>query len=302
VGFFIAFILLLLLGCADRAGSPAAAAPPAIALVDDTGQHIRLRAPARRVISLVPAATETIIALGASDRLVARTRYDRDSSVTHLPVVGGGLDPSLEAIITLSPDLVILWASDKRTDLRGRLQVAGIATMALSLEDTTDAYRAIEVLGQALGRETARDTLLQQLRMSLKETQALARTRPRRRVFYVVYNDPPMTAGAGTFITQLLGVAGGENIFGQVETKWPTVALEEVVRRDPDIIVLPVGEMPARTIDRLRQEPGWRDLRAVRSGCVAQINADIANRPGPNVARAARELYRLIHNEICPAR
>ncbi len=302
VGFFISCILLLLLGCGDRAGSSAAAAPPAIELVDDAGQFLRLHGPARRVISLVPSATETVIALGASDRLVGRTRYDRDSAVAHLPPVGGGLDPSLETIVGLAPDLVIVWASDRRSDVRTRLQAAGIATAAFSLQDTTDAYRAIELLGRALGLEAARDALLRRLRTSLNETRALAQVRPRRRVFYVVYNDPPMTAGAGTFISQLLEVAGGENIFGQVETNWPTVALEEVVRRDPDIVVLPVGEMPARTLDRLREEPGWRDLRAVRLGCVAQVNADITNRPGPNLARAARELYRLIHDGTCPVR
>ena len=91
----------------------------------------------------------------------------------------------------------------------------------------------------------------------LRETQAIAATeRSRRRVFYVVYNDPPMTAGPGTFIDQLLDIAGADNIFSDATTNWPTVSLEEVVKRDPDIVVLPVGEMSAQVGDRLEPPRG----------------------------------------------
>jgi iron complex transport system substrate-binding protein len=117
----------------------------------------------------------------------------------------------------------------------------------------------------------------------------------------VVFNDPPMTTGPNTFIAQILDVAGGENVFADAVVRWPTVSLEEVVRRDPELVVLPVGEMPARTLDRLRTEAGWRDLRAVKRGCVVQVDADLVNRPGPRVARAAEQLRIAIHRAGCGA-
>jgi len=298
VGVLFSILLLLLAACTGRTDRPAAAA--AITLTDDAGHTVLLAAPAQRVISLVPSVTETIIALDAGDRIVGRTEYDRDSSLAAVPLIGRGLSPSIEAMIALHPDLVVVWASDKRGDLRGQLEKAKIPVLALEVQDTTDAFRVVGLMGWALGREAAGGMLLDSLRASLKATASIARQRSRRRVFYVVYNDPPMTAGPGTFIDQLLDIAGADNVFSDAASKWPTVSLEEVVKRDPDIVVLPVGEMSAQVGVRLRNTAGWRDLRAVKNGCLALVDADLVNRPGTNVAIAARRLEVLLHDETCP--
>ena len=298
MGVLFSILLLLLAACTGRTDRPAAAA--AITLTDDAGHTVLLAAPAQRVISLVPSVTETIIALDAGDRIVGRTEYDRDSSLAAVPLIGRGLSPSIEAMIALHPDLVVVWASDKRGDLRGQLEKAKIPVLALEVQDTTDAFRVVGLMGWALGREAAGGMLLDSLRASLKATASIARQRSRRRVFYVVYNDPPMTAGPGTFIDQLLDIAGADNVFSDAASRWPTVSLEEVVKRDPDIVVLPVGEMSAQVGERLRNTAGWRDLRAVKNGCLALVDADLVNRPGTNVAIAARRLEVLLHDETCP--
>jgi len=299
VGVLFSILLLLLAACQGGGKDvPAASAP--ISLADDAGHTVRLAAPAQRIISLVPSVTETIIALGAGNRIIARTEYDRDTSLAAVPLVGRGLSPSVEAIIALRPDLVVVWASDKRGDLRGQLEKANIPVLAFEVQDTTDAYRVVTVMGEALGRQGAGSSLLDSLRASLKETASIAAKRSRRRVFYVVYNDPPMTAGPGTFIDQLLDIAGADNIFSDATSNWPTVSLEEVVKRDPDIVVLPVGEMSAQVGERLKATAGWRDLRAVKNNCLALVDADLVNRPGTNVAAAARRLEVLLHDETCP--
>lgn len=300
VGVRICGLLLLLGACGREAPARAGtAADHPITVVDDDGRTLTLPHAARRIVSLVPSATEAIVALGAGDRLVGRTRYDRDSSVAALPVVGGGLDPNLETIVGLTPELVVTWSSDKRGDIRRRLDAARIPTLNLSLQDTTDAFRAVTLLGDALGIPARADGLLSRLRDSLAATRRLAAVEGRRRVFYVVFNDPPMTIGPATFIAQILDLAGGENVFADAAINWPTVSLEQIVRRDPDLVVLPVGEMPARTLERLRTESGWKDLRAVRRGCVVLVEADVVNRPGPNIARAAEQLRTAIHRDGC---
>jgi iron complex transport system substrate-binding protein len=300
VGVRICGVLLLLAACRQQSPTRAeAAADHPITVADDDGRTVSLPHPPRRILSLVPSATETIIALGAGDRLVGRTRYDRDTLLAGLPVVGGGLDPNLETIVGLAPELVVTWSSDKRAETRHRLDAAGIPTLNLSLQDTTDAFRAITLLGDALDIPAHATRLLRQLRDSMSDTRRLAAAEERRRVFYVVYNDPPMTMGPATFIAQMLDLAGGENVFADAAMNWPTVSLEQIVRRDPDLVVLPVGEMPARTLDRLRTEPGWRDLRAVKRGCVVHVEADVVNRPGPNIARAAEQLRTAIHRPGC---
>jgi iron complex transport system substrate-binding protein len=297
VGVFV-FCLLLFLSACDRGATRAPAS--AETLADDAGHLVRVQGPVHRVVSLVPSVTQTVVALGAGDRLVGRTEYDRDSSLAKLPLVGRGLSPSVEAIVALRPDFVVVWASDKRGDRRSQLEKAGISVYAFDVQDTTDAYRVIRVMGQVLARVPQADSLLAGIRASLQATRAQASGRSRRRVFYVVYNDPPMTTGPGTFIDQLLDIAGVENIFKDASSHWPTVSLEEVVKRDPDIVVLPVGEMSAEVGTRLKGTPGWRDLRAVKNGCVALVDADLTNRPGPDVAVAARRLETLLHDETCP--
>jgi iron complex transport system substrate-binding protein len=299
VGVLVWVVLLLLAAC-QGGGKEFPASSAAITLNDDAGHAVQLASPAQRVVSLVPSVTETIIALGAGKRIVGRTEYDRDSSIADVPLVGRGLSPSTEAIIALRPDLVVVWASDKRGDLRGQLEKAGVPVLAFEVQDTSDAYRVLRAMGTALGRQSTADSLQAALRASLVQTASIAAKRSRRRVFYVVYNDPPMTAGPGTFIDQLLDIAGADNVFSDATSNWPTVSLEEVVKRDPDIVVLPVGEMSAQVGDRLRSTAGWRDLRAVKNNCLALVDANLVNRPGTNVAVAARRLEVLLHDETCP--
>jgi ABC-type Fe3+-hydroxamate transport system substrate-binding protein len=125
VGVFICGLLLLLGACGREAPTRAeVAVNRPITVVDDDGRTIALPRAPRPIISLVPSATETIVALGAGDRLVGRTRYDRGSSIAGLPVVGGGLDPNLETIVGLAPELVVTWSSDKRAETRHRLDAA----------------------------------------------------------------------------------------------------------------------------------------------------------------------------------
>lgn len=281
--FFVALLVALLVGC--RGGS--SPAPATIAFTDDAGQPVALAAPAARIVSLVPSATETLVALQARDRIVGRTRYDRDTSLARIADLGGGLDPNVEAIVGLRPDLVITFAGDARGDLRNRLAAAGIATLALRLEDTTDAFRSFATLARVLGDEARGRRLAESVRGELRAVQARA-AGPRPRVFYVVFNDPPMTAGPNTFIGQLLEVAGAENIFADAGTNWPTIAMEELVQRAPEAIVLPTGEMRDAALAKLRTTPGWSSLQAMRDGRVIFVDGDLVNRPGARMGQAAR--------------
>lgn len=277
----------------DRGAPPPVPAP--LLVVDDRGDTLRLRVPAARIISLVPSATESLIALGVANRVVGRTLYDVDPAVRAVPLIGTGQAPNLEAMLALRPDLVILWSSDKRGDVQAQLRRAGIATLAVSLQDTTDAFRALRLLGTATGTTGMATVLVDSLQRTFAATRASIAGQRAPRVFYVVFNNPPMTAGPRTFIGQILTLAGGDNIFADAATNWPTIPLEELVRRDPDVIVLPIGEMADSAVGRLGELPGWRDLRAVRRGQVVRIDANLASRPGPNMGRAATTLRDLLH-------
>ncbi|HEV2147709.1 MAG TPA: cobalamin-binding protein, partial [Longimicrobiaceae bacterium] len=291
-------VLLAACGGGDDAARTSSAAPAdsAVAVVDDAGRTVRLPRPARRVVSLIPSATETLLAIGAGDRLVGRTDFDKGPGLDSLPSVGGGMDPSLEAVLALRPELVLSWGRRGDARVRTRLEELGVPVFTVDVNDTADVFRTMRNLGVLTGRERAADSLATALRGELAEVRASVAGRSEPSVFFLVWNDPPMTAGPGTFISQLLGVAGGRNVFADVSADWPNVSLEEIVRRQPDYLVLPQGEKGgAHDVSRLRTAPGWRELRAMREGRVVTIPADLMNRPGPRLGEAARRLRDGLH-------
>lgn len=292
----LAPLLLALAACGGADARDPSTASAAVQVTDDAGETVRLDAPARRIVSLVPSATETLVALGAGDRIVGRTDYDAAPEVAHVPSVGGGIDPGMETLASLRPDLVVGWASQGGSPLRDQLRALGIPLLTVATEDTADIHRAITHLGALTGRGAAADSLARGLRASLDSVRASVAGRPTRSVFFVVGDDPVMTAGPGTFIHQLLETAGARNVFADAGQRWPQVSMEELVRRQPELILVPrYGDGdPAKA---LAGRPGWRELRAVREGRVVVVPADVVNRPGPAIGRSARILRDAIHPE-----
>jgi iron complex transport system substrate-binding protein len=289
--------LLLSAACRpdDRTGAAAADAPRAVEVTDDAGVRVAFGAPARRVVSLVPAVTEIAIALGAGDRLVGRTRYDAAPEIEHLPSVGGGLDPSLEAILSVRPELVVAWHAHDGRGLRDRLTEHGVAVLSVRVEDTTGVYRSIRQVGTLLGLPREAERLATGLRAELEAVRASVADRPRPTVLFVMGTEAPRTPGPGTFVAQLIGIAGGRVVFDDLEQDWPQVSLEEIVRRQPDLVLVPGREGRIPAVERLRALPGWRDLDAVREGRVREVSADVVSRPGPHAGEAARILRDAIH-------
>lgn len=283
-----------LLAAPSAASARQAAAP--VSIVDDAGAVVRLPRPATRVISLISSVTETLIAIGATSEIVGRTRYDVAPEVAHVASVGGGIDPSVEAIVALHPDVVIAWEHERRLRVREKLTALGVAVLSLRTEDTTDAFRVFERLGALTGRRAAAAALGKRVHAAFEAVARESAGRPSPVVFYVVYNDPPMTAGPATFIGQLIGLAGGRLAFPDPGPLWPTVSIEALVQRQPDVIVLPVGEKGVMTLAKLRSAPGWRDLAAVREGRVVTVPSNLVNRPGPGLGDAARALFDAIHS------
>ncbi|HET7463346.1 MAG TPA: cobalamin-binding protein [Longimicrobium sp.] len=290
----------LLAACGGDPGArrPSTPADSSVSVVDDAGRTVTLPHPARRIVALVPAVTETVIALGAAERLVGRTDYDKGAAVERLPSVGGGLDPSIEKLVSLHPDVVLGWETSGRTELRDRLTALGIPVFSVKTEDTTDVFRSLRNLGRLTARERAADSVAASIRGELDAVRASVAGAARPSVFFVVWNDPPMTAGPRTFVSHVIEVAGGRNAFADQRALWPNVSLEEIVRRQPDFVVVPVGEQGTVRLEALKTAVGWRELRAVREGRIVTVPAQVVNQPGPHLARAARAMRDAIHPEI----
>lgn len=248
-----------------------------------------------RVVSLVPSLTEIVIALGAAEHLVARTDYDTDPAVVDLPSIGGGLDPNLEALVGLGAELVLMPGVQDTPALVDRLAALGITAMVLETETVDDLHVAVREIAQRLGRPAQGDSLNAVIRAGLDEVRARVADRPAVPVLYVVWGDPPMTAGPHTFVDEVIRIAGGRNVFDDAPIQWPTVGFEAIVDRSPEVIIWPRGEVGGADLDEIAERPGWRDVAAIRAGRIVFVDADLFNRPGPGVVRAARELARRLH-------
>jgi iron complex transport system substrate-binding protein len=190
-----------------------------------------------------------------------------------------------------------VWEGTKGTSQRQAIGAHGIPIYAVALRDSAALFHTVRDLGALLGADRVAATLATSLRAQLDSVRASVAGLPRPTVLFAIWGDPPMTIGPHTFIAELIRVAGGRNAFDDAAIDWPRVSVEEIVHRAPDVVILSVGEDSTRGAETLRHSPGWRTLPAVRSGHVAEVPADLTNRPGPLFGAAARAFRDAIHPE-----
>jgi ABC-type Fe3+-hydroxamate transport system substrate-binding protein len=258
---------------------------------DDFGDTLVLHAPPRRIVSLNPPTTEVLFAIGAGGRLVGRTTFDRwPEAALALPDLGGGLRPNVEAVLAARPDLVVLYASDDNRDAARRLRAAGVATAAFRVDRISDFRRVTLALGALTGDSVSARLLVDSVGETISRVRAATRALPRPTVFWPLYDLPLLATGGGSFLDELIDVAGGRNIYGFMPEPSPRITMEDLLQRDPDVILLS-PESRARFL----ADPRWRALRAVREGRLVAVDTTLVLRPGPRLGEAARSLALLLH-------
>ncbi|HET7791454.1 MAG TPA: helical backbone metal receptor [Gemmatimonadales bacterium] len=280
----LAGVLLALAAC--RGAGHRQAGPSAIVATDDAGRRVALAAPARRVVSLSPAVTELLFALGAGDRVVGRTHWcDYPPQVSAIPDVGDGLNPNVEAVSARKPDLVVLYRSPMDATAAEQFDRMGVASALVSQDRIEDLARAARLLGALTGRAAAGDSIADALGALLSAPPPF----PTSRVAFVVWDNPPMVIGAGSYLDQLATLAGARNVFHDLAAPSATVSLEVIAQRDPDAIVVlsDSGALPSWA-----HRPEWRTVRAVREGRIISLAGSLFARPSPRAALAAAELRR----------
>lgn len=260
-----------------------------IAVTDDARRSVQLEHPATRIVSLMPTVTDLVVGMGHASALIARTDYDNDPRIAQLPSIGGGLTPSVEWITARQPDLVISWPDNGSRSIVATIAANGTPVYAARTETIADALRTIRNLGVLLAAPSSADSLTRALTAALDSTRRSVAGLKRVRVAYVLAIDPPTIAGPRTFIDELITIAGGENVFRDSQQSWPQISLEELVRLDPDVIVL-ARESSTDPQQLLGDLAGWKSMRAVRMNHIHRVSPDYFNRSGPLMPRAAHEL------------
>lgn len=283
--------LLWLAGCerfeeadSGAAGSPDSASvgtAPALDVVDDAGRSWTFDAPPERIVSLVPSTTGILRELGLGDWLVARTDFDEHPSLDSLPSVGGGLNPSPERLLAVDPELVIRFGGPTDRATPDLLDRVGIPHLAVRPDTIGDVLRIVQLVADVTGVPERGRELRESIRARLDSVRSAVADRERPRVVFLLGGDPPWVAGADTFLDELVRIAGGENVFGDVGPLYAPVSIEEVLRREPELLLATEGARvpPALAGLALRRVP-----ESVQS-------------PGVEVGRSAATLARILHGE-----
>lgn len=256
---------------------------------DDTGQEIRLKAPATRIVTLAPHAAESLYAAGAGDRLVGTVDYsDYPPEAKKVPRVGGYSRIDLEAVAALKPDLVLAWESGNNMTQVHKLRALGL-TVYVSQPNTIDNIaNQIERLGQLAGTDAAANATAARFRQRLEAIRTANASKPKVRVFYQIWKTPLLTVGGPQIITDAIKICGGENIFGHIQRMAPNVTVEAVLEADPEAIIA-TGMGDARP-EWLHDWDKWTRMTAVKRDNLFHINPDIMQRHTPRILYGTEKL------------
>jgi iron complex transport system substrate-binding protein len=295
-------VFFFALAIAGAATAQAQARFGTVSAKDSLDRLVTVRTPVARVVSLSPAATEVVYAVGAGSTMVGDTQYcNYPAEALALPKVGGyaASTISIERILALKPDLVI--SSGSAQDQIGEaLAELGIKVFAYDPQDFASIREAMLSIGVLLGTEglaaAAADKMLAEIER-IKSIVAAVPANKRPSVFWEVYDEPLMTCGSATFPHYIIEASGGRDIFSDLSGSWPRISSEEVIRRAPDYIMGADDHGDRLTVAVASKRPGWANVPAVKAGRILLLPADPVSRASPRIAEGVR----LVATALYPA-
>ncbi len=297
-GYLLALGLCLAVNLSARAADPATRV-----VVDELGRSITVPTQIHRIVSLAPSATEMVYALGLGEKLVGVSNFcDYPEDVKNKTRVGQPMNPSLEAIVALRPDVVL--GSSTANDVH---TVAGLDNVGVPLYGITDPRSVEEIfasilrLAELTGATEKGAALVRRLSAELQAVEERVAGRRKPAVLLAIWLEPLIATGGNTFLADVLRRAGADSITADVETDWPRLSLETVVERDPEFLIFTTAHGIAASFDRLRGKPPWSSLRAVQNDRVIHLDEALF-RPGPRIIRVISDLASQLHPEESPER
>jgi len=284
-----ALLLAALLGAAVDAA--------AFTVRDMHGVDVVLKAPPQRIVSLVPSATELIYALGGEDRLVGRTDFcDYPPAAKSKTSVGGMISPSLETLVALKPDLVIVTSSGNREETFKQIERLGIAVYRVGADRISEVKEVARRMGQLTGREAAVGPLLDAIDRRVATVRDAVKPFGRPRVLYVLWPDPLIVPGKKALVTDLLDIAGAESITKADAQDYPRYSLEAAVAKSPEVIVLANhgSQSGPIALDRWKR---LTSLPALKAGRIHSVDGNLMHRYGMRVLDGLDQLARAVHPE-----
>jgi len=297
----LAVLLLTLAACGGAVSvtpSPSVTASPfPAALTDFQNRSVTVPARPERLVSIGPSLTAFLFALGAGPRVVGVDDFSDEPAEAATREHVGGIKVNFEKVVALKPDLVFsVKFSDGTIE---KLQAASLNVLVVDPQSVFDVAKTATLLGKAVGADgEALAQSIQQRVDAVKTKTATVATRPR--VYHEIDASDPakiFTVGPGSYINDLIDIAGGVNIAARAASAYPQLSAEEILRSDPEIIVLAADAYSAKPADVAARQ-GWSVIAAVKNGRIFSIEPNLINRPGPRVGEAAEAYAKLVHPEL----
>jgi iron complex transport system substrate-binding protein len=262
---------------------------------DGLGRTVSLKGAPERIVSLSPALTEAVFSLGAGDRLVGVSTFcNRPEEALEIEKVGDAFALNTEKLVSLKPDLVLVAGTrDHETQVEKDLARLGIPSWASGPSTVAEVLEDIRALSEVLGLAKKGDELAAALEKELESAGAAFPEGEKPKVF-MTFDGDLWTSGGGSFIDDVISAAGGTNIAGDVKEQYLQLSMEDLLAKDPDVILVAIPEDQAGS---LMSRPGWSSLRAVKEGKVFFPNPDLVSRPGPAVVQGVKEIAAWLRGE-----
>ena len=275
--------LILLLNCL------LAISAQAITVEDFAGRKVTLAQPAQRIVALAPHIVENLYSAGAGERLVGVVSYSNfPAAARQIPEVGSYNAFSLEQLVALRPDLVVMWGSGNGMQTLSKLEDLGIPVYVSELRQLSDVPQSIRRLGQLAGTASASEREARRIEAELQRLVRIYAGKNDLTVFYQIWNEPLQTVNSEHLISEIIALCGGRNVFGDAPALAPRINVEAVLQRDPDAIIASgMGEARPEWLDQWRRYPS---LKAVRDEALFFINPDHVQRPTARVLLGAERL------------
>lgn len=309
--------LLLLAGCGPDEGTfevdeepedvetgetdESAEADGTVVVTDQMGREVIIEGIPQRIISLSPSNTEVAFALGLGDRIVGVTDFcNYPPEALEIDIIGGFSTPSIEKIVELEPDMIL--ASTIHEEEVPRLEALGIPVLVVESSSLAELYASMSLIAQVTGVSANGEALIASMQARIQAVEAVVGdidNDDKVRVYYEVYSDPLMSAGRGAFINEIISLAGGVNIFGDLDENYPQISAEVVAELQPHIILFPDYHGTADfVLEGMTSRPGWESVPAVQESRVFAASDDTFARPGPRVVEAVEEAARIFYPEL----
>ena len=266
---------------------------------DSRGKEVTFDKVPETVISLLPSDTEILYALGVEDKLAAVDTYSNyPAAAAQKQQLEGGKNTNIEAIIGMNPDLVILGTMAQTEDQFKQLEDAGIRVVVTQAGNIEETYGIIRMLGKTVGEEEKAEEIVGGMKKDFEEIREQVKNNKPKKVYIEIspLQNKLWSCGKGTFQDELLTLIGAENIFSDIES-WSEVSEEQVLSRNPEIIITTVGQMfgTQDPVTEIKNRPNWDKIDAVKNDRVFVTDSDAIQRPGPRLATAAKDLMKIVY-------